>query len=145
MLRVKRLHAETPHWTLDGFCFYILMFYTRVSCSKVTLCLCRSLLPPQFPQEKPVVSVYPPVGHHLVDSNNGTMISSPLVSNVRLFVYLPLKWSSCSEQLCEETLFLSESESGNHHIYDQFLEKLDCHILVSLLITALIMNDCFLK
>lgn len=41
-----------------------------------------SLLPPQFPQEKPVVSVYPPVGHHLVDSNNGTMISSPLISNV---------------------------------------------------------------
>lgn len=41
-----------------------------------------SLLPPQFPQEKPVVSVYPPVGHHLVDSNNGTMITSPLITNV---------------------------------------------------------------
>uniref|UniRef100_A0A3Q1B7Q5 VPS37 C-terminal domain-containing protein n=1 Tax=Amphiprion ocellaris TaxID=80972 RepID=A0A3Q1B7Q5_AMPOC len=40
-----------------------------------------SLLPPQFPQEKPVVSVYPPVGHHLVDSNNGTMITSPLITN----------------------------------------------------------------
>uniref|UniRef100_A0A3Q3XC42 VPS37 C-terminal domain-containing protein n=1 Tax=Mola mola TaxID=94237 RepID=A0A3Q3XC42_MOLML len=39
------------------------------------------LLPPQFPQDKPVVSVYPPVGHHLVDSNNGTIISSPLISN----------------------------------------------------------------
>lgn len=39
------------------------------------------LLPSQFPQEKPVVSVYPPVGHHLVDSNNGTMITSPLVTN----------------------------------------------------------------
>uniref|UniRef100_A0A8C7YZ48 VPS37A subunit of ESCRT-I n=1 Tax=Oryzias sinensis TaxID=183150 RepID=A0A8C7YZ48_9TELE len=39
------------------------------------------LLPQQFPQEKPVVSVYPPVGHHLVDSNNGTMISSPLITN----------------------------------------------------------------
>lgn len=47
------------------------------------LYLLCSLLPPQFPQEKPVVSVYPPVGHHLVDSNNGTMISSSLVSNVR--------------------------------------------------------------
>uniref|UniRef100_A0AAQ4PM17 VPS37A subunit of ESCRT-I n=1 Tax=Gasterosteus aculeatus aculeatus TaxID=481459 RepID=A0AAQ4PM17_GASAC len=41
------------------------------------------LLPPQFPQEKPVVSVYPPVGHHLVDGNNGTMITSPLITNVR--------------------------------------------------------------
>uniref|UniRef100_A0A3Q0SFX6 VPS37A subunit of ESCRT-I n=1 Tax=Amphilophus citrinellus TaxID=61819 RepID=A0A3Q0SFX6_AMPCI len=39
------------------------------------------LLPPQFPQEKPMVSVYPPVGHHLVDSNNGTMITSPLITN----------------------------------------------------------------
>lgn len=39
------------------------------------------LLPPQFPQEKPVVSVYPPVGHHLVDGNNGTMITSPLIAN----------------------------------------------------------------
>ncbi|KAJ8000797.1 hypothetical protein DPEC_G00184050 [Dallia pectoralis] len=39
------------------------------------------LLPPQFPQEKPVVSVYPPVGHHLVDSNNGTIIASPVITN----------------------------------------------------------------
>ncbi|XP_053712147.1 vacuolar protein sorting-associated protein 37A-like [Synchiropus splendidus] len=39
------------------------------------------LLPPQFPQEKPTVSVYPPVGHHLVDSNNGTIITSPLITN----------------------------------------------------------------
>lgn len=39
------------------------------------------LLPPQFPQEKPAVSVYPPVGHHLVDGNNGTMITSPLITN----------------------------------------------------------------
>ncbi|KAM4604124.1 vacuolar protein sorting-associated protein 37A isoform 1-T3 [Polymixia lowei] len=39
------------------------------------------LLPPQFPQEKPIVSVYPPVGHHLVDSNNGTMVTSPLITN----------------------------------------------------------------
>lgn len=49
---------------------------------KLCSCLCSSLLPPQFPQEKPVVSVYPPVGHHLVDSNNGTMITSPLITNV---------------------------------------------------------------
>ncbi|KAL1023824.1 hypothetical protein UPYG_G00046800 [Umbra pygmaea] len=39
------------------------------------------LLPPQFPQEKPVVSVYPPVGHHLVDGNNGTIVTSSLVTN----------------------------------------------------------------
>lgn len=44
------------------------------------------LLPPQFPQEKPVVSVYPPVGHHLVDSNNGTIITSPLITNVSCYL-----------------------------------------------------------
>ncbi|XP_054636098.1 vacuolar protein sorting-associated protein 37A isoform X1 [Dunckerocampus dactyliophorus] len=49
-----------------------------VSNSTITV---NILLPPQFPQEKPVVSVYPPVGHHLVDSNNGTVITSPLISN----------------------------------------------------------------
>lgn len=39
------------------------------------------VLPTQFPQEKPVVSVYPPVGHHLVDSNSGSIITSPLITN----------------------------------------------------------------
>ncbi|XP_077575957.1 vacuolar protein sorting-associated protein 37A isoform X2 [Stigmatopora nigra] len=39
------------------------------------------LLPPQFPQEKPVVSIYPPVGHPLIDSKNGTLITSPLITN----------------------------------------------------------------
>uniref|UniRef100_A0A3B3QUP2 VPS37A subunit of ESCRT-I n=1 Tax=Paramormyrops kingsleyae TaxID=1676925 RepID=A0A3B3QUP2_9TELE len=39
------------------------------------------LLPPQFPQEKPVVSVFPPVCHHLVDATSGTMVTSPLITN----------------------------------------------------------------
>ncbi|KAI5630459.1 vacuolar protein sorting-associated protein 37A, partial [Silurus asotus] len=39
------------------------------------------LLPPQFPQEKPVVTVYPPLGHHAVDGNNGTVVTSPLITN----------------------------------------------------------------
>ncbi|MCJ8749295.1 hypothetical protein PDJAM_G00174740 [Pangasius djambal] len=39
------------------------------------------LLPPQFPQEKPVVTVYPPVRHHVVDGNNGTVVTSPLITN----------------------------------------------------------------
>ncbi|XP_067890857.1 vacuolar protein sorting-associated protein 37A isoform X2 [Heterodontus francisci] len=39
------------------------------------------LLPPQFPQEKPVVSVFPPVRHHLVDKHTGTVVTSPLITN----------------------------------------------------------------
>ncbi|XP_043918344.1 vacuolar protein sorting-associated protein 37A [Protopterus annectens] len=38
-------------------------------------------LPPQFPQEKPVVTVYPPIIHHLVDKHNGVVITSPLLAN----------------------------------------------------------------
>ncbi|KAM9043348.1 vacuolar protein sorting-associated protein 37A isoform 2-T2 [Megaptera novaeangliae] len=38
------------------------------------------LLPPQFPQEKPVISVYPPIRHHLVDKQ-GVYVTSPLVNN----------------------------------------------------------------
>lgn len=48
------------------------------------LVLFSRLLPLQFPQDKPVVTVYPPVGHHLVDSNNGTTITSPLITNVSI-------------------------------------------------------------
>nr|XP_014346297.1 PREDICTED: vacuolar protein sorting-associated protein 37A [Latimeria chalumnae] len=46
------------------------------------------LLPPQFPQEKPVVSVFPPVRHHLVDQHNGTVVTSPLLTNVGTFFFL---------------------------------------------------------
>lgn len=38
------------------------------------------LLPPQFPQEKPVISVYPPVRHHLVDKQ-GVYVICPLINN----------------------------------------------------------------
>ncbi|KAB1257613.1 Vacuolar protein sorting-associated protein 37A [Camelus dromedarius] len=45
------------------------------------------LLPPQFPQEKPVISVYPPIQHHLVDKQ-GVYVTSPLVSNVCMWYNL---------------------------------------------------------
>ncbi|XP_018420620.1 PREDICTED: vacuolar protein sorting-associated protein 37A isoform X2 [Nanorana parkeri] len=35
------------------------------------------LLPPQFPQEKPVITVFPPIRHHLVDTQ-GTSVTCPL-------------------------------------------------------------------
>nr|XP_042697862.1 vacuolar protein sorting-associated protein 37A isoform X3 [Chrysemys picta bellii] len=39
------------------------------------------LLPPQFPQEKPVISVFPPIRHHLMDKQ-GVYVACPLISNV---------------------------------------------------------------
>uniref|UniRef100_A0A8D0BK97 Vacuolar protein sorting-associated protein 37A n=1 Tax=Salvator merianae TaxID=96440 RepID=A0A8D0BK97_SALMN len=38
------------------------------------------LLPPQFPQEKPVISVFPPIRHHLVDKQ-GVFVTCPLINN----------------------------------------------------------------
>ncbi|XP_068134727.1 vacuolar protein sorting-associated protein 37A isoform X2 [Hyperolius riggenbachi] len=38
------------------------------------------LLPPQFPQEKPVITVFPPIRHPLVDTQ-GTNLICPLVNN----------------------------------------------------------------
>ncbi|CAH2300282.1 vacuolar sorting-associated 37A [Pelobates cultripes] len=38
------------------------------------------LLPPQFPQEKPLISVYPPIRHHLVDKQ-GVNVTCPIVNN----------------------------------------------------------------
>lgn len=86
--KIRYYTTVIPHYNMN-----ILLITSIVSCCmfcyrdsfkvvKLCFCLSSSLLPPQFPQEKPVVSVYPPVGHHLVDSNNGTMITSPLISNV---------------------------------------------------------------
>ncbi|KAG8592253.1 hypothetical protein GDO81_000445 [Engystomops pustulosus] len=38
------------------------------------------LLPQQFPQDKPIVTVFPPIRHHLVDTQ-GTNVTCPLVHN----------------------------------------------------------------
>ncbi|KAJ1215317.1 hypothetical protein NDU88_002926 [Pleurodeles waltl] len=38
------------------------------------------LLPQNFPQEKPVISIYPPVRHHLVDKQ-GVYVICPLINN----------------------------------------------------------------
>ncbi|XP_062991394.1 vacuolar protein sorting-associated protein 37A [Elgaria multicarinata webbii] len=38
------------------------------------------LLPPQFPQEKPIISVFPPIRHHLMD-NHGMYVTCPLISS----------------------------------------------------------------
>lgn len=42
-----------------------------------------SLLPPQFPQEKPVISVFPPIRHHIMDKQ-GAYVTSPLINSVRI-------------------------------------------------------------
>ncbi|KAH0616170.1 hypothetical protein JD844_027093 [Phrynosoma platyrhinos] len=43
------------------------------------------LLPPQFPQEKPIISVFPPIRHHLMDKQ-GVYVACPLISSVCIIV-----------------------------------------------------------
>ncbi|ETE73285.1 Vacuolar protein sorting-associated protein 37A, partial [Ophiophagus hannah] len=38
------------------------------------------LLPPQFPQDKPVISVFPPIRHHIIDKQ-GAYVTSPLINS----------------------------------------------------------------
>jgi hypothetical protein len=59
------------------------MLYFLFICLCILVLFLSRLLPPQFPQEKPVISVYPPIRHHLMDSQ-GLYVTSPLVSNVRM-------------------------------------------------------------
>ncbi|KAJ0033179.1 hypothetical protein NQD34_000286 [Periophthalmus magnuspinnatus] len=71
------------------------------------------LLPPQFPQEKPMVSVYPPVGHHLVDGNNGTIVTSPLITNFGMHSDLGKVIQSLLDELWKSPpAFISSGPSG---------------------------------
>lgn len=76
------------------------------------------LLPPQFPQEKPMVSVYPPVGHHLVDSNNGTIVTSPLITNFGMHSDLGKVIQSLLDELWKSPPALTTSgPSGFPYMY----------------------------
>lgn len=76
------------------------------------------LLPPQFPQEKPMVSVYPPVGHHLVDSNNGTIITSPLITNFGMHSDLGKVIQSLLDELWKSPpALISSGPSGFPYMY----------------------------
>ncbi|XP_046873147.1 vacuolar protein sorting-associated protein 37A isoform X1 [Hypomesus transpacificus] len=75
------------------------------------------LLPPQFPQEKPMVSVYPPVGHHLVDSNNGTLVSSPAIANFGMHSDLGKVVQSVLDEFWKSPPVLMSGTSGFQYMY----------------------------
>ncbi|XP_057698791.1 vacuolar protein sorting-associated protein 37A isoform X2 [Corythoichthys intestinalis] len=76
------------------------------------------LLPPQFPQEKPVVSVYPPVGHHLIDSNNGTSITSPLITSFGMHSDLGKVIQSLLDEFWKSPpALMSTGQSGFSYMY----------------------------
>ncbi|XP_064418738.1 vacuolar protein sorting-associated protein 37A isoform X1 [Latimeria chalumnae] len=75
------------------------------------------LLPPQFPQEKPVVSVFPPVRHHLVDQHNGTVVTSPLLTNFTMHSDLGKIIQSILDEFWKSPLVLVPSSTSFPYLY----------------------------
>lgn len=70
----------------------------------------HSLLPPQFPQEKPVISVFPPIRHHLMDKQ-GVYVTCPLISNVCIMAEFGETIKGQSNNKTEH--FFSKAYKGN--------------------------------
>ncbi|KAK1174812.1 vacuolar protein sorting-associated protein 37A [Acipenser oxyrinchus oxyrinchus] len=77
------------------------------------------LLPPQFPQEKPSVSVYPHIRHHLVDSHNGTMVTSPLITNFTMHSDLGKIIQSIMDEFWNNPPVLASGSSGFAFMYNK--------------------------
>ncbi|KAK1175937.1 vacuolar protein sorting-associated protein 37A-like isoform X1 [Acipenser oxyrinchus oxyrinchus] len=77
------------------------------------------LLPPQFPQEKPAVSVYPRVRHRLVDSHNGTMVTSPLITNFTMHSDLGKIIQSIMDEFWKNPPVLASGSSGFPFMYNK--------------------------
>uniref|UniRef100_A0A6I8MXW0 VPS37A subunit of ESCRT-I n=2 Tax=Ornithorhynchus anatinus TaxID=9258 RepID=A0A6I8MXW0_ORNAN len=74
------------------------------------------LLPPQFPQEKPVISVYPPIRHHLVDSH-GVYISCPLLKNFTMHSDLGKIIQSLLDEFWKNPPVLAPSSTTFPYLY----------------------------
>ncbi|MBN3317337.1 VP37A protein, partial [Atractosteus spatula] len=77
------------------------------------------LLPPQFPQEKPTVSVFPCVRHHLVDSQNGTIVTSPLITNFGMHSDLGKVIQSLLDEFWKNPPALASGSAGFPFLYNK--------------------------
>ncbi|XP_040346010.1 vacuolar protein sorting-associated protein 37A isoform X2 [Herpailurus yagouaroundi] len=74
------------------------------------------LLPPQFPQEKPVISVYPPIRHHLMDKQ-GVYVTSPLVNNFTMHSDLGKIIQSLLDEFWKNPPVLAPSSTAFSYLY----------------------------
>ncbi|XP_049628328.1 vacuolar protein sorting-associated protein 37A [Suncus etruscus] len=74
------------------------------------------LLPPQFPQEKPVISVYPPIRHHLMDKQ-GVYVTSPLVNNFTMHSDLGKIIQSLLDEFWKTPPVLAPSSTSFPYLY----------------------------
>ncbi|KAG2465559.1 VP37A protein, partial [Polypterus senegalus] len=77
-----------------------------------------SLLPPQFPQDKPSVSVFPPVRHHLIDSCGGSMVISPLINNFSMHSDLGKIIQSILDEFWKNPPVLANASPGLPFVYN---------------------------
>ncbi|KFO99381.1 Vacuolar protein sorting-associated protein 37A, partial [Calypte anna] len=76
------------------------------------------LLPPQFPQEKPVISVFPPVRHHLMDKQ-GVYVTSPLISNFTMHSDLGKIVQSLLDEFWKNPPVLAPSSTSFPYLYNK--------------------------
>ncbi|KAM9192962.1 vacuolar protein sorting-associated protein 37A [Mergus octosetaceus] len=76
------------------------------------------LLPPQFPQEKPVISVFPPVRHHLMDKQ-GVYVTGPLISNFTMHSDLGKIVQSILDEFWKSPPVLAPSPSSFPYLYSK--------------------------
>ncbi|XP_019381886.1 PREDICTED: vacuolar protein sorting-associated protein 37A isoform X1 [Gavialis gangeticus] len=76
------------------------------------------LLPPQFPQEKPVISVFPPIRHHLMDKQ-GVYVSCPLISNFTMHSDLGKIIQSLLDEFWKNPPVLAPSPTSFPYLYSK--------------------------
>uniref|UniRef100_A0A8D0HD16 Vacuolar protein sorting-associated protein 37A n=1 Tax=Sphenodon punctatus TaxID=8508 RepID=A0A8D0HD16_SPHPU len=76
------------------------------------------LLPPQFPQEKPVISVFPPIRHHLMDKQ-GVYVACPLVSNFTMHSDLGKIIQSLLDEFWKNPPALAPSSTSFPYLYSK--------------------------
>uniref|UniRef100_J3S5G9 Vacuolar protein sorting-associated protein 37A n=1 Tax=Crotalus adamanteus TaxID=8729 RepID=J3S5G9_CROAD len=76
------------------------------------------LLPPQFPQEKPVISVFPPIRHHIMDKQ-GAYVTSPLISNFTMHSDLGKIVQSILDEFWKNPPVLAPSTTTFPYLYSK--------------------------
>uniref|UniRef100_A0A663EIF7 VPS37A subunit of ESCRT-I n=1 Tax=Aquila chrysaetos chrysaetos TaxID=223781 RepID=A0A663EIF7_AQUCH len=76
------------------------------------------LLPPQFPQEKPVISVFPPVRHHLMDKQ-GVYVTGPLISNFTMHSDLGKIIQSLLDEFWKNPPVLASSSTSFPYLFNK--------------------------
>ncbi|XP_003221634.1 vacuolar protein sorting-associated protein 37A [Anolis carolinensis] len=76
------------------------------------------LLPPQFPQEKPIISVFPPIRHHLMDKQ-GVYVACPLISSFTMHSDLGKIVQSILDEFWKNPPVLAPNSTSFPYLYNK--------------------------